>query len=187
MIAPAPRLLAHRWFFALKPDEVTARRTRAFAEEQLGEKGLLRPEHHHVTLALTEDFESEPAGLVDALLRAGADVAAAPFELILDKLVGSHRSVALRPRHALPSLRDLQKEIAGAMTWHGAAIREDWAFSPHQTLCYRPGTPFDRPVTPFRWTVEEFVLVHSFVGLSRHETIGRWALRPVEDPQGTLL
>ncbi len=32
-VAPAPRLLAHRWFFALKPDEVTARRTHVFAEE----------------------------------------------------------------------------------------------------------------------------------------------------------
>jgi 2'-5' RNA ligase len=185
-IAPAPQLLAHRWFFALKPDDITARRTHVFAEEELGAKGLLRPDHHHVTLALTQDFADLPDGLVDMLLRAGDAVMAAPFNLLLDRLVGSNKSVALRSTGAIRLLRALQASIATAMTRHGIALRPGWTFSPHETLCYRKGKPFIQPVTGFRWTVSEFVLVHSFIGLSRHETIGRWPLRPPDDPQGTL-
>ena len=188
MSSAAPsRPLAHRWFFALKPDEITARRTHAFAERELGEGGLLPPERHHVTLALTTDFERAPPGLVAALLRAGDAVTAAPFDLLLDQLSGSARTVALRPSHAVPPLRDLQRRIVAAMAAQGVVLRPDWAFNPHETLCYRKGTPFQRPVEGFRWAVSAFVLVHSFVGLSRHETLRQWPLRPPEDPQGRLL
>jgi len=180
-------LLAHRWFFALKPDDITARRTHAFAEEALGSRGLLPPERHHVTLALTPAVEREPPGLVAALLRAGDAVAAAPFDLLLDQLSGSARTVALRPAHAVPPLRDLQRRIVAAMAAQGLALRPDWSFSPHETLCYRKGAPFQRPVEGFRWAVESFMLVHSFVGLSRHETVRQWPLRVPQDPQGRLL
>jgi len=179
--------LAHRYFFALKPDEETARRTYAFAEEALGSHGLLPPAHHHVTLGLTEDFAQEPAALVERLRRAGASVAAAPFALLLDRLVGSHRTVALRPGHAVPLLQDLQRQIAAAMAAQGIAMRQGWSFSPHETLAYRKEEPFSRRVTGFRWDVVDFVLVHSHVGLTRHETIGRWPLRPVEPAQFSLL
>ena len=182
-----PQPLAHRWFFALKPDAITARRTHAFAEQVLGERGLLPPEHHHVTLALTADFEREPPGLVAALLRAGDAVTAAPFDLLLDQLSGRARTVALRPAHAVPPLRDLQRRIVAAMTAQGITLRPDWSFSPHETLCYRKGAPFQRPVEGFRWAVDTFALVHSFVGRSRHETLRQWPLRPAEDPQGRLL
>lgn len=179
--------LAHRWFFALKPDDITARRTHAFAERELGTHGLLPPERYHVTLALTADFEREPPGLVAALLRAGDAVTAAPFDLPLDQLGGSARTVALRPAHAVPPLRDLQRRIVAAMTAQGLTLRPDWSFNPHETLCYRKEAPFQRPVEGFRWAVGAFVLVHSFVGLSRHETLRQWPLRPPEDPQGRLL
>lgn len=185
-VATAPRLLAHRWFFALKPDDITARRTHAFAEQQLGEHGLLAPDRHHVTLALTEDFDREPHGLVDALMRAGATVIAAPFALHLDRLSGSTRTVALRPTHVVRPLRDLQKGIAAAMAGQGIAMRPDWSFSPHETLCYRKGEPFQQPIEGFHWAVTSFVLVHSFVGLSQHETIGCWPLHAPDDPQGRL-
>lgn len=185
-LAPEPRLLAHRFFYALKPDDVTARRTHAFAERELGPKGLLRPDRHHVTLGLTEDVPDVPRGLVDALLRAGDAVAAAPFELALDRLAGSHRSVALRPARVVPALRALQAAIARAMASGGIALRAGWSFSPHQTLAYRRGAIFTRRVPPFRWQVTEFVLVHSHVGLHRHETIGRWPLAGAPDAQGSL-
>jgi len=186
LIAPAPELLAHRWFFALKPDDITARQTHVFAEEELGAKGLLRWDHHHVTLGLTEDFPDVPSELTDALLLAGDAVMATPFNLILDRLVGTNKSVALRPTGLVRPLRALQASIATAMAQQGIAPRPGWTFSPHETLCYRKGTPFIQPVTGFRWAVSEFVLVHSFIGLSRHQTIGRWPLHPPDDPQGTL-
>jgi len=186
-LAPSSQRLAHRWFFALKPDDITARRTHAFAEQTLGSRGLLPPERHHVTLALTPDFEREPPGLVAALLRAGDAVAAVPFDLLLDRLSGSARTVALRPAHTVPPLRDLQRCIVTAMAAQDVALRPDWSFSPHETLCYRKGAPFQRPVEGFRWAVDAFMLIHSFVGLSQHETVRQWPLCVPDDPQGRLL
>lgn len=178
-----PLPLAHRFFFALRPDDVTARRTRAFAAEQFGEQGLLRPEHHHMTLAITEDVDPPHDGLIAALRRAGdAVVDAAPFELRLDRLSGSHRSLALRPEHAMPPLRRLQAQIAHAMAREMVPMRAGWTFSPHQTLGYRAGRPFSRPVAGFRWDVRAFVLVHSFVGWTRHENLGCWPLAARQYP-----
>lgn len=184
--ALAPRPLAHRWFFALKPDDIMAHRTHAFAAEQLGEAGLLPPAHHHITLALTPDFPEEPADLIAALLRAGDHVTAAPFPLHLDQLSGSTRTVALRPSRAAPPLRTLQAAIVAAMAEQSIAMRPDWRFNPHETLCYRKGAPFQRPIKGFHWPVTSFALVHSLIGLHRHETIGHWPLHAPEDPQGRL-
>jgi len=176
----------HRFFFALKPDEITARRTHVFAETELGAKGLLGPERHHVTMGITDDLTAIPGAMVDALLRAGEAVQAEPFDLVLDRLTGGHGTVALRPSHVARPLRDLHKRIAEAMAAQGLAMREDWSFSPHETLTYRKGTPFTRRVEGFQWKVTEFVLVHSHVGLHRHDLVGRWPLRPAEAAQGRL-
>ncbi len=146
-------LLAHRYFFALLPDVVTARRIHAFAEGQFGAKGLMRPERLHVTLAITADFDAPDATLVDALLRAGDAVIAEPFELKLDRLSGGQRTVALRPAHSVPPLRALQAAIARAMSEQGMAMRPDWKFSPHLTLVYRDGEAIARPTEAFGWSV----------------------------------
>lgn len=186
--APDAALLGHRYFFALKPDAETARRTAIFAETELGAQGLLAPDRLHVTLALTPDRTMEAADLVDALRRAGDAVRAAPFDLLLDRLSIGSRTAALRPAGKVPPLQALQAAIAQSMRKEGIAMRPDWHFSPHQTLRYRKSaTTGTRAVTGFRWHVTDFVLVHSLIGLTRHETIGRWRLRAEPEPQGRLL
>lgn len=184
-VAAMPEVL-HRFFFALKPDEITARRTHVFAESELGSKGLLAPERHHVTIGITEDFLTIPAALVDALLRAGETVRAEPFEFVLDRLTGGHGVVTLRPSHVVRPLQALQARIDEAMAAQGLAMRAGWSFNPHETLTYRKGAPFTRSIDGFRWSVTQFVLVHSHVGLHRHDIIGRWTLCPPEDLQGRL-
>jgi len=37
-------------------------------------------------------------------------------------------------------------------------------------------------IAGFTWRADALVLVQSFVGLSRHEVIGRWPLRPSAPP-----
>jgi 2'-5' RNA ligase len=103
----------HRLFFALRPDPVTARRTDVFAEG-LGEGAArIRPAHQHMTLAITNDYQSYPEEVAERLLRAGDRVAAAPFGLSLDQLVGSYSSVALRPRIRVPQLVALYRATEG--------------------------------------------------------------------------
>lgn len=182
----AASLLAHRYFFAALPDAITARRTHVRTERRFGPEGILRADRLHVTLAITPDFATAQPGLEQSLLRAGDRVEAPPFDLAFDQLSLGHRSIALRPRRSIPPLRALQTRIVREMTAQGASLRPDWQFSPHMTLAYRTSLPATEPVQAIRWPVTEFVLVHSFVGLTRHVVLGRWALEEVHEEQLSL-
>lgn len=175
----------HRFFFALRPGIVTARRTDMFAETVAGGASRIRPEHQHMTLAITNDHQYYPHELEERLRRAGDTVVAAPFALLLNHLVGSYSSVALRPRIRAPQLMALQRAIRTAMRANAVEMRVDYRFSPHETLLYRKGSPFHRPVEGFRWDVTHFHLVHSAVGQTRHTILRSWALgdAPEEQPQ----
>ena len=179
--------LAHRLFFALKPDDETARRTRAWAEEKLGPRGLLSADHYHVTLALTEDFPAPSPDLTEKLLAAGASVYGSPFSLVLDVLNSSDRVAVLQPTMVPPALKHLQSCIKAGMEEQNVDVRKGSKFNPHQTLAYRKDEPFQYSVDGFRWEVNEFALIHSHVGLSRHDTIARWPLRPRDSAQLALL
>lgn len=146
----------------------------------------MRADRHHITLAITQDHAAPERAIAEALLRAGEQVRVAPFEIVLERLNAGARSIALRPDHAIAPLKALHRELARAMAREGVALREGWSFSPHQTLAYREGAPFSRLVHPFRWQAGEFVLVHSHVGLTRHEILGRWPLCPAQEAQLSL-
>lgn len=175
-----PRAEAHRFFFALKPDVDMAARTLDFARAALDAaqdgRGLLNAAHHHVTLALIADQAAPDPALIASLRRAGDRVQAAPFALHLDRLVTTHHTVSLRPSAPVPALIALQSAISAAMAEEGVPMRPDWQFDPHETLAYRKSDPGERIVAGFHWPVTTFMLVHSHVGLHRHETIGTWLL-----------
>ena len=48
------------------------------------------------------------------------------------------------------------------------------AFMPHVTLLYAERSVEEHPIEPIRWTVNEFVLIHSMHG---HVHLARWPLR----------
>jgi 2'-5' RNA ligase len=54
------------------------------------------------------------------------------------------------------------------------------------TLGYRDGRPFSERIAPVGWDAEEFVLIHSHLGKTRHEVVGRWPLRGPGVPQLSL-
>lgn len=167
----------YRLFYALKPTSVIAHQTDHFAAMLGGATRMVRPEHQHVTLAVTADHVDYPYAVVKALLRAGTTVMAEPFDLPLDRLSFGHQSAALRPSRAVPLLNALQQSIIAAMRGAGVALRPDWSFSPHQTLFYRAGPTEQRGVEGFTWRVEEFVLLCSHVGHTHHEILGTWPLK----------
>jgi 2'-5' RNA ligase len=73
-------------------------------------------------------------------------------------------------------LNALQRSIIDAMKGAGVAMRPGWSFSPHQTLFYRNGRPEQRRIEGFHWRVEQFALICSHVGRTRHKTLGTWPL-----------
>ena len=167
----------YRLLYALKPTLRIARQTDHFADT-LGMSGhRVRPEHQHVTLAITADHPVYPYEAIKALQRARSGVRAEPFDLPLDRLSFSNRSAALRPSRKIPPLHALQREIVAAMGGQGIGLRPDWSFRPHQTLFYREGRPETRRVDGFTWRVEQFLLLCSHVGRTRHEILGTWPLK----------
>jgi 2'-5' RNA ligase len=165
-----------RFFFALRPDSETARAIDAFTARELPDGRRVPPGHQHVTLALTEDVAPPASDLIARLLEAGAQVEGECFDLVLDRISAHARTAALVPSLPPAPLLDLQRRIIAAMADQGARLRAGWRFSPHQTLCYRRGETFSHRVDGFVWSVRDFVLVRSLVGLGRHEMVHRWPL-----------
>jgi 2'-5' RNA ligase len=168
---------SYRLFFALKPHPLVARQTDHFAERRAAGAHRVRTDHQHMTLAILNDYDDYPYELAKALLRVGSAIAADPFGLHLGRLLGSNRSVALKPERKIMPLGQLQQQLQAGMAAHRTPLRRDWRFSPHQTLFYRDGAPFEEAVDGFAWDVEEFVLICSHVGRTRHDILGKWPLR----------
>jgi len=172
---------AHRYFFALLPSPV--RGVIASQRDQLGAADSKVADHRlHATLAITDDFDHQPALLEANLLAIGESIATGPVPMALDRLSGSTGSVALRPSRRTPALTALAGSLQRRMTRAGL-LRAAWTFRPHVTLLYRKGKPFARALEPICWTATDFVLIHSIVGATRHIELGCW---PLVERQGSF-
>lgn len=133
----------------------------------------------HVTLASLGHYSGRPQPILAAADAAARTITAtaSPFE------VGFHRagSFAGRPGNRPFVLRDdgsnsalmvIQERLRVNLVGKGRS-----GFTPHVTLLYDEQLVPEEEVRPVRWKVSEIVLIHSFVGQSRYETIGRWRLR----------
>jgi RNA 2',3'-cyclic 3'-phosphodiesterase len=175
-------LLQNRLFFALRPAPAELFRLRSHRNRIEDGHGHVRDDRLHVTLGITEDFDSFPERAAIAMQAIGAAVTAGPVPVVLDRLVASARSVALRPDRPSQALRDLHHQLDGPLARLGLR-RPDWAFSPHVTLAYREGAPFEQRIDPIAWESQEFVLIHSLLGATEHRELARWLL---ERRQGEL-
>jgi 2'-5' RNA ligase len=167
----------HRLFFAIKPaPHVIPAIEAARRLHCLGHP--VKSEHLHVTMEIFDDHVGVPERLAEALIGIGGAIDAPGFGLSLGRVVGTTRSVALRPTSRSTGLGLLQRAIHDRVAAAGLSVREGWSFSPHMTLGYRDAPAFARSIDPIAWQVEEFVLVHSHVGQTRHDVLGRWRLTP---------
>jgi 2'-5' RNA ligase len=178
----APRSLRHTVFFGILPPVSVARRTRDLAEDltRSGQtSGSLRPQRVlHVSLMLIgkELAEPPPARLIQSLRAFGQTVKQRPFTICLNRVEAWGRPGAKGPVVTLGDdgvvgVEGLHRRLAEAL---GAVERPD--FSPHMTLLYGRGPSAPMPIPPITWPVREFVLIHSLVGLSRYEILGRFPL-----------
>lgn len=166
----------HRLFFAFRPPAGAVGHIAA-EQGRFGPGRRIRCRHFHITTAILADYATFPQAQADRMIAAGDMLPVDAFRLILDLAVASDSSVALRPSEPLPALHAFQKRLAHAMRDAGLAMRPRWRFHPHMTLLYRAGLRFAAPVDAISWQATEFVLIHSLVGLGRHEVLARWPLR----------
>ncbi|MGA9853248.1 MAG: RNA 2',3'-cyclic phosphodiesterase [Gammaproteobacteria bacterium] len=175
-----------RLFFAIFPDPGTAARITALARALLSEKYLrgkpLRPERLHVTLHHLGDYAGLPQDVVVSAKAAGNRVKCSVFDVAFDKVSSFSRQPRNRPFVLLSSadlqpLHALRWEIGECMAVFGLGRLVENAYTPHVTLLYDDKELKPQSIEPIRWTVSEFVLIHSLLGRTEHRVLGRWPLQ----------
>ncbi|WP_241288183.1 2'-5' RNA ligase family protein [Burkholderia stabilis] len=175
---PAPE---HRIFFAAMPDPGTAARIAGMAESlQSGKGGVLRTERLHVTLCSLGDFAYVPDATIARARAAAERIDARSFGVTFDQLLSfngrpGHRPLVLAGQAGLETLIDFQQRLRDALGKAGLRVSRA-RFTPHVTLLYGERRPDQYKIDPITWTVREFVLIHSWLGRTHYDVIGRWPL-----------
>ncbi|MDQ0469818.1 2'-5' RNA ligase family protein [Labrys wisconsinensis] len=134
----------------------------------------------HATLHMADETEGLRQSRVAMALEAGAMIRLPAFDVAFGRLdawpdgAGGAHLVLLCDVGRL-ELEALRRDLGAAMRQAGFR-RFEKRFDPHVTLRYggRPLAP--REVGPVQWTVQDFALIHSQVGLARHDVKRCWPL-----------
>lgn len=172
-----------RIFFACVPDEKTAMSVHSLAEDIKREKSfqanLILPEHLHVTLFHLGDWQSLPEEIVNLASGAASEINVAAFDVTFGRAESFRNSTGVYP-FVLTSDRApwqaLHEALGNALkdAGLGAATRGD--FKPHMTLAYDKQRVKSFFIGPIVWKVKDFVLIHSVLGKTTHNHLGRWLL-----------
>ena len=129
----------------------------------------------HMTIQPVWDRLRSPPELIPFLLQIAATIDAPPFRVIFDRLVESRKTVALHGSEPMQGAEAFHAALVSTMGRYHMPIPAH-RFVPHITIAYRPDGLGDEPIDPISWRVEEFMLVESVVGQTRHIEHGRWTL-----------
>ena len=132
----------------------------------------------HITLFnLGEEVSTERVALVDSI---APRVTTSPFEVTFNRVVSWPDALVLLSNDKPAALTAFRREL-------GTALRRVWpdplrpsGFTPHITLMRGATCVEDQQVQAFRWTVNDFALVHSVGG--RYVELRRWKLTPPVAP-----
>lgn len=177
--APASNVVPglHNLFFAIRPPEDKVREiVDLTAALKIGGTPL-RPDRLHISLLALVIDDDLPTGLVDEAAEIAEAVRMPPLHVIFDRVAGGSKSAVLLPSEPLGALRMLRERLGFALIRAGVDVRLDRRFSPHVTLLYGGQPMPEKEIEPITWIVDEFVLIDSHIGLTHHETVGRWPLK----------
>jgi RNA 2',3'-cyclic 3'-phosphodiesterase len=168
-----------RLFFAVVPDaDASARIFQLAGALKRAHKfpgKLIAPERLHVSLFFLGEIDEQ---LVRIASDAAAEVRALPFDIWLDRSASfrgrpGNRAFVLIGEDGVQELRSFRRTLGAALAKRGLKRLAKRDFTPHVTLLYAERRVEEYPIEPIRWTVNEFVLVHSIGG---HRHIARWPL-----------
>jgi len=174
-----------RIFFACLPDAETAARIYALGERLKRANGFdgtqVLPNHLHVTLYHLGDWPTLPAPVVSAAEEAAAQIDVPSFEIAFTRSESFRGGMGPYP-FVLTCEQDeaawlaLRHPLGAAMERVGLGGATRGQFTPHMTLLRDEKRARSAPIEPIKWTVREFVLVHSLLGKTTHIHLGRWPL-----------
>jgi 2'-5' RNA ligase len=179
-LAAAP---TDRLFFALMPEAPAAAQAGELVETLRGACRLtgraLPSRRLHVTLHHVGDFAGLPDAVVARAKAAGDGLKQQGFAIRLDRAGSFLRKqrtlpLVLRGGAGVIPLIAFQDALGKSLAHRG--FRPSSHYTPHMTLLYDSRYVEARDVPPVEWSAKEFVLIRSFIGKSRYEMLGRWAL-----------
>ncbi|WP_415927127.1 2'-5' RNA ligase family protein [Burkholderia theae] len=179
-----PPVPEHRFFFAAMPDPATAENivwmTERLQSRKPGKDRVLHTARLHVTLHALGDFAYVPYATIARACAAADRIDVPSFGVTFDRLLSfngrpGHQPLVLTGSAGLDILIDFQQQLRDAL--RKAGLRVSGArFTPHVTLLYGERRPEQYRIDPITWTVREFVLIHSWLGRTHYDVIGRWPL-----------
>lgn len=181
----APAAATDRLFLAVFPDGETAVQLSELAAVQCARHGLrgkpLAAARFHVTLFHLGDWAGLREDVVNAATRAAARMRAAPFEVTFDRVASfdgrrDKLPFVLRADGGNAALRAFHADLGARLGEEGLRLPATTGFEPHVTLAYDARKVAAESVAPVVWRVEEFVLIHSLLGKTRHLRLGSWVL-----------
>jgi len=185
LFGDVPAQPTDRLFLGLFPDTATAARIDALGAEVCARHGLRVPRHQpgrlHVTLFHIGDWAGLPMDTVEATRTAAASLHEAPFPVRFDEVATfagrrDKRPLVLKAGEGNAALQTFRARLGEALARNGLGRCVSRTFEPHVTLAYAAQTVEPEAVTPIVWTAQEFVLIHSLLGQTRHIVLGRWPL-----------
>ena len=180
------------FFFALKPDDKATAEIARIGERFRKTHRLIGspvdPDAFHLTLVDVGRPERLRQSVESALVAAAEAIHINGFEISLDSAVrlsaskdGNFPFVFCADNTSSGLAMKLRVALAEAQRNVGLQVLGVSNYMPHVTLLR--GNAIDaveESMPPIRWNADEFVLIRSFFGQSRHEIIGRWPL--IGDP-----
>lgn len=130
----------------------------------------------HVTVLGLGNYDGLPRSIVAKAIEAGAAVTSRPFEVAFDRVTSfaGNDVLVLRGGAGVDGIVMLHHALGVAMQKSG--LNAGSQFTPHITLLYDGRRVEEQFIDPIRWTVRDFVLVHSLRGRTMHIPLERWRL-----------
>jgi 2'-5' RNA ligase len=178
-------------FFSIFPDPQTAARIGQLARHlrrEYGFKGQPLPTPRlHCTLCDVDDRKAAWHSIVVKAQEAATNATSPPFRVSLNGVMSfaskkAHYPLVLVGDDGIVGLTRLYSSLYTAMRRVGLRRRESSDFTPHVTMLYDSQCIGEQAVEPICWTVNEIVLVLSYVGKTKYQSLGRWQL--CSDPSG---
>ena len=137
---------------------------------------MTAPAKLHMTLLFCDALPAPiEQTLVDAARDAGASIAHAPFDLVVDRAGRFERRIGwLGCSQVPPALQSLHDALVEACFATGTPVRRENKYVPHVTALRDPAHPEPHAIAPLAWRVTHFELMASAEGA--YEVLGRWTL-----------
>jgi len=180
-----PHRLTDRLFFAVFPDPHTAARIAQLARRLRSEHALkgqpLETQRFHVTLHYLGSYAGLPKDIVAKASAAAQTVAIPQFDVAFDYAASFSRKrrdspFVLLGEDGVAALTAFQQALGVTLEHAGFEGLVKSHYTPHLTLLYGDHAVASQPVETIRWSVSEFVLVHSLLGQAQYLQLARWPL-----------